>query len=113
MQETLQKGVHYEVILSTTNGLVGYEQKEEIGYLTVLYGQELREMTVQVTDENLQNQLSELPMEEIQTLYLDIHIPYQILKELGISKHAFENGFEVMSSGLYDKYINLTDIQVK
>lgn len=108
-----QKGVHYKVILSAANGLAGYEQKEGIGYLTVLYGEGQREMTVRVPDENLQNRLAETPLEEIQALYLDIHIPYKKLKELGLNEDVFENGFDVLSSGLYDEYVNLADVWVR
>ena len=91
-----------------------YEQKSEIGYLTINYDNTInkRDIIVKVDDVNLQNSLSKSELANVIGVNLELKIPNKILREQHIDVDNF-NPFEYLTTDKFDDYLVLLDVFYK
>ena len=91
-----------------------YEQKSEIGYLTIVYDNTInkRDIIVKVDDVNIQNSLSKSELANVIGVNLELKIPNKMLREQHIDVDKF-NPFEHLTTDKFDDYLVLLDVFYK
>ncbi len=84
-----------------------YEQEAESGYLTIIYG--TREIPVKVENVCLQNSLSELDLDSIIGVNLQLTIPDSKWKELHFDVYK-NNLFDLLRQNTLDGYLYLSEV---
>ena len=97
----------YSTLISVGCSAVKYEQGLEIGYLTLDYNG--NQILVDVTDENLQNFISERDLKNVIGVNLKVKIPMKTLKEYHSNPEKI-NVFEYLSEHIFDGYLTLVDV---
>lgn len=97
----------YSNLISVGCSAVKYEQGAEKGYLTLDYNE--NQILVDVTDEKLQNTLSERNLEDVIGANLEVKIPVKILKEYHADLKQI-NAFEYLAGHIFDGYLTLSDV---